>query len=191
MPFNINEIKTNLIFGGARPNLFSVQITFPQALDLDGKSESRDRFKFMCKASQIPASTVEPINVDYFGRQIKVAGNRTFEDWTVTIINDEDFLIRRTLEDWSQAINDHLTNLRSRGASAAPADYKGRAEVWQYSKAEGTLPVRKYVFEGIFPTTIAAIPLAWGTNNTIEEFETTFAYDHWELSTVEVAPPTT
>lgn len=193
MAFSITDIKSQLEFGGARPALFQVRITFPNGLNLgnNGGSASRagQKFGFMCKTASIPAQTTGVINVPYFGRQYKIQGNKTFEDWNVTIINDEDFLIRATMEEWHKAMNSHEGNLRSNGATAAPSSYKGTAEVWQYSKAEGTLPVRKYVFEGLFPAQLGAIDLNWETEG-IEEFQVTFAYDYWEISTTETAPPT-
>jgi hypothetical protein len=192
MAFNINDIKSQLQYGGASPALFQVRMTFPGGLTLTNGGASSNRaeqkISFMCKAAQIPSQTVGVITVPYFGRQLKVAGNRTFEDWTVTVINDEDFLIRATLEEWNKAINSHEGNLRSNGATSNPNSYKGTAEVWQYSKAEGTLPIRKYVFEGIFPSTLAAIDLNWETEG-IQEFTTTFSYDYWEITEVETAPP--
>jgi len=193
MAFNINDIKSQLTYGGASPALFLVKLTFPIGLNLDvgsaKKNDAESKMSFMCKAAQIPSQTVGVVEVPYFGRKLKVAGNRTFEDWTVTIINDEDFLIRATLEEWNKAINSHEGNLRSNGATTNPNSYKGTAEVWQYSKAEGVLPLRKYIFEGIFPSSLAAIDLSWETTDAIQEFTTTFSYDYWEITDVETAPP--
>ena len=193
MAFSITDIKSQLEFGGARPSLFQVRVTFPAGLTLDTAGASANRatqkFGFMCKAASIPAQNVGTINIPYFGRQYKIAGNRTFEEWVVTVINDEDFLVRATLEEWNKAINSHEGNLRSNGATAGPASYKGTAEVWQYSKSEATLPIRKYVFEGLYPSNLAAIDLDWETE-AVEEFQTTFQYDYWEISEVETAPPT-
>lgn len=192
MAFNINDIKSELRYGGASAALFQVRVTFPGGLTLTagGASSTRAEQKigFMCKSAQIPQQSVGIVNVPYFGRQLKVAGNRTFEDWNVTIINDEDFLIRATLEEWNKSINSHEGNLRSNGATSNPNSYKGIAEVWQYSKSEGNLPIRKYVFNGIFPSTVDSIDLSWDSED-IQDFSVTFTYDYWEISEIETAPP--
>ena len=118
MAFNINEIKSQLALGGARPSLFQVRLSNPATTEADSV------VPFMVKASQIPASTISPIEVFYFGRPIKLAGQRIFDNWTVTVINDEDFKVRKALETWSYNINSYLRR-RMRGGRVA-AD-KGRA----------------------------------------------------------------
>lgn len=172
MAFNIQDMKAQLTFGGARPSLFQVQITNPINTDGDFKTP------FMVKATSIPASTLGIIEVPYFGRKLKVAGNRTFEDWNVTVINDEDFIIRNALENWSSQINTHIGNLSAVGST--PANYKSQGQVTQFAK-DGSI-LREYTVNGIFPTAIAEIPLDWDTTDTIEEFEVTFAYDWWQVS---------
>ena len=168
MSFNINEFKSQLTGGGARPTLFQVQITNPILANADFK------LPFMVKTAALPASTVGSYVVPYFGRQVKYAGDRTFEDWQVTIINDEDFAIRNAMEAWSNAINSHDSNIR-----ALPQNYKSNAIVTQYSKDGSAL--RTYVFEGLYPVAIDSIPLSWETVDTIEEFGVTFQYDLWRV----------
>jgi len=168
MAFNINEFKSQLTGGGARPTLFQVQITNPILANADFK------LPFMVKTAALPASTVGSFVVPYFGRQVKYAGDRTFEDWPVTIINDEDFAIRNAMEAWSNAINSHDSNTR-----ALPQNYKSNAIVTQYSKDGSAL--RTYVFEGLYPVSIDSIPLSWETVDTIEEFGVTFQYDLWRV----------
>ena len=119
------------------------------------------------------------IEVPYFGRKIKVAGDRTFAEWTVTIINDEDFLIRNAMEQWSNSINSHAGNIREFG-SASPLLYKSNAQITQFSKTG--VPIREYTFNGMFPTEVSAIEMAWETTDAIEEFTVTFQYDFWEVS---------
>lgn len=173
MAFNVNEIKNQLVGGGARPTLFQVQITNP----INGTGDAK--VPFMAKAAQLPASNLGVIEVPYFGRKIKVAGDRTFEEWTVTVINDEDFLIRNSMEEWMAAINTHEGNVRS--PDAGPMQYKGNdATVTQFGK-DGT-PLRTYSFRNIFPTVVAPIELAWDSNDTIEEFSVTFQYDYWQVT---------
>ena len=173
MAFNINEIKAQLTLGGARPSLFQVTLTNPVNSSADFK------LPFMCQAAQMPASTLGTIEVPYFGRKIKIAGDRTFAEWTVTIIQDEDFAIRNAMEEWSGSINSLLGNLRSFG-SASPSLYKANANVTHFGKTG--LPLRTYTFNGLFPTEISPIDLDWNTTDTLELFTVTFQYDHWEVS---------
>jgi hypothetical protein len=166
MAFNINEFKSQLTGGGARSNLFQVQLLNPVDSTADFK------VPFMAKAAALPASTIASIDtINYFGRAIKYAGARTFDSWTVTIINDEDFLVRNALEAWMNGIVSHDTNL-----SGLPQDYKSNALITQYSKSGD--PLRTYKFEGLFPTSIAATTLDWDTDG-IQTFDVTFSYDLW------------
>jgi len=177
MAFNINEFKSQLVGGGARPTLFQVQILNPVAPQADFK------VPFMVKTAGLPASNLGSFIAPYFGRQVKYAGDRTFEDWTVTVINDEDFLIRNAMEAWSNAINSHDGNLRS-----LPADYKSNGLITQYSK-DGD-PIRTYVFEGLYPITIDQIAMDWSTTDAIEEFNVTFQYDFWRVEGTTGIPTT-
>ena len=180
MAFNIQNIKSALVDGGARSSLFEVQIFFPDDVDVPNKqSVMTEKISFLCKASNIPASTLSTIEVPYFGRKIKVAGSRTFAEWSVTILNDEDFAIRIAMEEWMQAINQHSSNLRANGTSSSPESYKGEAVVRQFAKDEET-PIRKYKFEGCWPSEVSQIDLDWENENDIEEFTVTFQYDLWE-----------
>mgnify|MGYP003120707841 CR=1 FL=1 len=172
MAFNINEIKSQLTFGGARNSLFQVTITNPA----NGTGDIK--VPFMVKAAQIPAATLGIIEVPYFGRKVRIAGDRSFAEWTATIINDEDFLIRNAMEEWSNTINGFNNNLRQFGA-ASPSLYKSTATVQQFSKTG--VPLRTYQFNGIFPSEVSTIDLSWETVDTIEEFTVTFQYDSWEV----------
>lgn len=173
MAFNVNEIRSQLTLGGARASLFQVTIQNP------ANSVADIKVPFMCRGAQIPAATLGMIEVPYFGRKIKLAGDRTFADWTVTIINDEDFLVRNAMEQWSNTINSLEGNVRGFGA-ASPLLYKSQAQVVQYSKTG--VPLRTYQFNGIFPLEVSTIELDWETTDTIETFQVTFAYDYWEVS---------
>ena len=168
MAFNINEFKSQLVGGGARPTLFQVQITNPILGNADFK------IPFLVKTAALPGSSVGSYPVPYFGRTVKYAGDRTFEPWSVTVINDEDFAIRNAMEAWSNAINSHDSNTR-----ALPQQYKSNGIVTQYSK-DGK-PLRTYVFEGMYPVTIDAISLSWSDTDAIEEFSVTFEYDLWRV----------
>ena len=183
MAFNISTFKTKgLQFGGARPTLFEVILTPPTGVGFD--SGSLDKFRFTCQAAQLPASTIASVDVGYFGRKIKVAGDRTFTDWQVTIMNDEDFLVRSMFEKWHNAINRLEANVRDQAISYNSPEntYKAQLNVNQYSK--GGDGIRQYTFVGAFPTNLDAITLNWDQQNQIETFGVTFAYDYW-LPTLE------
>lgn len=169
MAFNINEMRSELRLGGARQNLFQVRIRNPANGLGDFKTP------FMVQAAQIPESQLGVIPVFYFGRQMKLAGDRTFGDWTVTVINDEDFLIRNAMEEWSNRINRLERNVREIGRN-----YKSTATVVQYAK-DGER-IREYTFNGIFPSVISPIELDWATTDQIESFQVTFSYDYWTVT---------
>ena len=178
MAFNVAEFRSQKIGDGARPNLFSVALTFP-TIAANGANAGR-KTTFMAKAAQLPGSTVGVVPVSYFGRELKFAGNRTFADWTLTIINDEDFLIRNSLESWLNSINSHAGNVRNASA-VDPTGYSVDATVTQYGKAGQEL--KTYKFVGLFPLDLAPIDLDWGTNDSIEEYAVTFSYQWWEATT--------
>ena len=164
MAFNVAEFRANMIGDGARPNLFQVTLNFPTIAE-NGVAAGQ-KATFMAKTAQLPGSTLGSISTHYFGRELKFAGNRTFTDWTVQIINDEDFTIRKAMESWMNGINSHAGNVRNAGAQG-PTGYTVDAEVTQYGKTGDTL--KKYKFVGMYPIDLAPIDLDWGSNDTIEE----------------------
>jgi hypothetical protein len=175
MAFNVSEFRAQMTGDGARPNLFQVSLTFPTVVN--GAVVAGQKTTFMAKAAQIPGSTVGSISVPYFGRELKFAGNRTFADWTITIINDEDFAIRNAFEEWLNAINSHAGNVRDASA-ANPSSYSVDAQVIQYGKTGNAIAT--YNFVGMWPQDLSTIDLAWDSNDTIEEFSVTFGYQFWE-----------
>ena len=168
MAFNINDIRSQLTYGGARQNLFQVQITNPANGVADIKTP------FLVQAAAIPAATLGTIEVPYFGRRLKLAGDREYAPWTVTVINDEDFLVRNAMEEWSNKINRFQQNIRSLNR------YKSQAQVIQYAKDGRVL--REYEFHGIFPTIVSQIDLGWEVINQYEVFQVEFQYDYWTVS---------
>lgn len=167
MAFNINDIKSQLTFGGARANLFQVRI--------DTKNSGANQIvPFMVQSAQIPSSNLGTIRVPYFGRILKLAGDRTFDPWSVSIINDEDFKIRDAMESWSNSINRYQLNVRQL------REYKSDATVIQYGKDGSVL--REYKFVGIYPATISQIELSWGDVDTYQSFQVQFEYDFWEVT---------
>jgi hypothetical protein len=174
--FNISTFKTRgLTLGGARPTLFEVYLGIPDGVAAD--APSADKFRFTCSAAQLPAATISAIDVGYFGRKIKVQGDRTFADWTVTVMNDEDFLVRAMFEKWSNSLNSLESNTRDVAYSDSENDYKADMTVIQYGKDGAS--IREYTIIGAFPTSVDAIALNWDTTNQIETFQVTFAYDYW------------
>lgn len=178
MAFNINEFLGNgLNKGGARPSLFDVVMTFPPDLGEAGNVgvEALAKLRFTCRASSIPASTIGEVPVPYFGRQIKLAGDRVFANWSVTVMNDEDYSVRNAFEIWHNSINTIVSN---RKTGISPNGYKtGIATVTQYSK-EGS-PIKQYDFINIFPLNLDEMGLDWDATNQVQTFGVTFAYDYW------------
>ena len=172
MAFNVNEFSGALKGGGARSSLFQVNITNPA----NGIADSI--VPFMTKGAQVPAATLGTIEVPYFGRQVKIAGNRTYAEWAPTIINDEDMSIRNAMEQWNHSINSIQGNLRATGG-ASPSLYKASAQVTQFSKTGEIL--RVYDFIGLYPSEVVTIDLAWDAE-TIQEYTVTFHFDYWQIS---------
>jgi hypothetical protein len=172
--FNVANFRSQMVGDGARPNLFSC--TIPDlTVNVNGETGSEVAFNFMCRAAQLPGSTVNSIPVNYFGRELKFSGNRVFSEWTVTIINDEDFKIRNTFEKWMSSLNSHVSNLRN---LVSPLSYQKDGYVTQYGKAGNV--IKEYKFVGLFPIDVSPIELDWSANDSIEEFAVTFAYQWWE-----------
>ncbi len=184
----IRDFRNKLTGGGARSNLFEVDITYPT--DMKGKGSAVNDGQFLIKAAEIPAANLGNIPVPFRGRVLPVAGDRTFDPWTVTIINDTDFSIRNAMEQWSNFINDIQTNQ----GEINPALYQTSATVKQLSRKgkyekEGKIPVlRTYTFEGIYPNAVSSIPLDYGATDQIEEFQVTFNYLFWEVTGDTVKP---
>ena len=178
MPFNISTFKTNgLIYGGSRPSLFNVILSVPQSIGI--KDVSKNKFQFVCNAAELPAAIVQPIEIGYFGRKIKVAGDRTYGNWTVSVMNDEDFSVKSLFELWSNGINRFVSNVRD--PKLSKAEYKVELEILKYSK-DGEI-TRKYTMVGAWPMDVGPIAQNWTDQNKIEQFDVAFCYDYWIPST--------
>ena len=175
---SIVDFKQKLTGGGARSNLFEVEIEYPTEINVTTGAEGPKEFgKFMIKAAQIPASNLGNIPVPFRGRVLPIAGDRTFDPWTVTIINVTNFRIREAMEVWSNSIND----LQTSQGLITPVDQQTSAKVKQLSRKgefnPGAIEVlREYRFEGIYPNVVSSIPLDYGATDQIEEFQVTFNY---------------
>ena len=171
---NINDFKAKLAGGGARANQFKVTMPFPGYSQVGGEIEE---LAFLCKGTQLPAMNIPSFTVPFRGRQIKIAGDRTYADWTITVLNDTNFKLRNAFERWSNGIN----NATDGEGLTNPADYQVDAFVDQLDRNGAT--IKSYTLRGVFPTEIAAIELAYDQNDAIEEFGVTFAYQYFESNT--------
>ena len=173
---NIDDFKANLIGGGARANQFRVTITPPPgiAIGLDVR-----RTSFLVSATNLPAQTLGEITVPFRGRNIYIAGDRTFDEgWTTTFMNDTDFMIRNAMERWSNGINDFANNT----GVIAPADYQTDLTVDQLDRDDTVL--KTYIFRSAWPTTVSQIDLSTEEATAIETFDVTWRYQHFEASGV-------
>jgi len=180
----ISQFKSALVGGGARPNLFEVELTtFP-----GGISWNSDNFRYMCKAAALPASNIASIDIPFRGRIFKVAGDRTFDTWQVTVINDEGFLLRNAFEAWMELISKLDNNL----GATDPSAYMTNAKVYQLGRGStvssqdntgsANSVLKEYEFIDIFPTSVSAIDLAYDSSDTIEEFTVEFQVQSYSLT---------
>ena len=169
----ITDFKSKMAGGGARPNLFEVELVFPDPIAI--VNDVKEKSRFLVKAALLPASNITPIEVNFRGRILKIAGDRTFDTWTVTVINDVDFSIRSAMEKWMDFIN----SMEDATGAQDPALYQPDAYVHQLDRDGSTL--RSYKFHDIFPTNISAIDLSYETVDTVEEFTVEFQVQWWEV----------
>ena len=180
----ISDFKGALIGGGARPNLFEVELTtLPAGIAWDSTN-----FSYMCKAATLPASNIANIDIPFRGRIFKVAGDRTIDPWTVTIINDEGFKLRNAFEEWADLIAKLDNNL----GATDPEAYMVNAKVYQLGR--GSTPnsksnsgtansvLKEYEFFNIWPSTVAAIDLSYDSTDTIEEFTVDFQVQSYKFN---------
>ena len=168
----VDDFKAKLRGGGARPNLFKATINFPAYAGGDVETTS-----FLCEAAQLPGSTITPIVVPFRGRQLKMAGDRTFDTWSPTIINDTDFVIRDSMERWMNGMNAHSANTGLTNV----VDYEADLLVEQLDK-DGSI-IKTYNFRGCFPTAVSPIDLSYASESEIERFTVEFQVQYWESNT--------
>ncbi len=176
----LSDFKSALIGGGARPNLF--EVSFGNAPANAGTLDPN--FIMLCKAANLPASNIANIDVPFRGRIFKVAGDRTFDTWQITVINDTDFAIRTIMENWMQ----HIAQYKDASGVTNPTDYMANATVIQLNRnassmnatsSAGVANAKEYKFEDIFPTNISAIDLSFDSSDAIEEFTVEFQVNYW------------
>jgi len=177
--FSATEFASALPWGGARANLFKIEIPTANILDANGGTGVDKLITLNAKTTTIPPSTIEPVEVPFGGRTFRLPGGRTFDDWGVTITNDEDFKVRDFFEQWNNAINGHSHNLSS-NSMTNQLSYSVDAKVIQFAK--NGVPIRQYVMKGAWPHTVGETSLDWAENGSIQEFEVTFAFNWWDSS---------
>ena len=189
---NLSAFKSQLIGGGARPNLFQVNIpAFPATIAnlwKTGAGNEQEDFNFFAKATALPASNIAAIDVPFRGRTFKVAGDRTIDNWTVTIINDEKFNLRTAFEQWSE----HIIKLENNIGTTQPSQYMVDADVYQLGRGStatsksnsgnSNVVLKQYQFVDIFPVTVGDIALSYESSDTIEEFDVEFAVQSIRIS---------
>ena len=207
MARGISEFKSRLAKGGARPNLFLVRLNFPTTLSniididqIDSSTDLTSQAEFLVKTAQLPASTIGVIDVPFRGRMLKVAGDRTFEPWSVTVINDGAFKLRKAFETWSRGVNALTENVSQLGyGSGDPISYCVDMTVFQLSRdnqtpsktptnmnslgEDGMEVVRAYKFFDAWPSSLSAIDLSYESNDQVEEFTVEFQYNYYEATT--------
>ena len=194
----LSQFKSRLSTGGARPNLFEANIVFPTGMSGVGwLPDAQEDFQFFCKATTMPASSIGVVDIPFRGRILKVAGDRTFEPWTVTVINDEDYSIRKSFEKWANGIN----NLVTGAGEINPNSYMGSGEIRQLSRKAGgrgfagdatSLSTEEsqevthtYQCKDIWPSEIGSIDLSYDSSDAIEEFTVTFQVEYITSSGVQ------
>ena len=168
----VDDFKSKLTGGGARANLFKVTLNFPTYAGGDVELTS-----FLCRTAQLPAASTGIIEVPFRGRILKMAGDRTFDNWTVTILNDTGFVVRDSMERWVNGINAHSANT----GLTNPVDYQTDLRVEQLDRDETVL--KRYDFRGAFPIRIGEIALDYDQQTAIEQFDVEFSYQYWESNT--------
>ena len=168
----ISGFKSKLAGGGTRPNLFEVEMAFPNPIAIE--NDVKEKSRFLVKAAALPASNITPIDVNFRGRILKIAGDRTFDTWTITVLNDVDFSICSAFEKWMNFIN----KMSDATGAQDPAEYQPDAYVHQLDRDGSTL--RTYKFHDVFPTNISQIDLSYETVDAIEEFTVEMQVQWWE-----------
>jgi len=168
----VDDFKSKLTGGGARSNLFKATVNFPGYAGGDVELTS-----FLIKTAQLPSSVIAPITIPFRGRQLQIAGDRTFEPWTITVINDANMTVRNAFERWMNGINQHSANT----GLSNPTDYQADMVVEQLNKAGEV--TKRYDFRGTFPTNVSSIDVSYDSENTIEEFTVELQVQYWESNT--------
>ncbi len=177
MAFNLNDFRNKLVHGGARPSQFEMVLTWPDAIrGVAGVSAAEKDFRFFCTMSQIPGEEVHKLPFKYFGRNLNYVGDRDWEDLSLTVVNDEDFKVRKALSSWMRGMQELSATTSIFNGSNAAGGYATDGVVTQFSRNEGGSPLHAFKFIGMFPTKLDPIELGWEKVDVMEQFRVTFAY---------------
>jgi len=168
----VADFKGKLTGGGARSNMFEVNVNFPGYT-----GGNKELTNFMCRSASLPASNIAPIEVPFRGRIVKVAGDRTFEPWTLTVYNDTGFAVRDAFEQWMDGMNTHSGNVGVQSNNSGFGTYASNMEVLQLDQTGRS--VKTYFLKNCFPTNVSAIDLDYAQAGEIEQFTVTVEYDYW------------
>ena len=168
----VDDFRGKMTGGGARANLFEVNVNFPAIAGGDTELTN-----FMCRATSIPAMTTGVVEVPFRGRILKFPGDRTFESWTMTVYNDTNFTVRDGFESWMNSMNTHVGNVGLVMDNAGYGTFLSDITVSQLDQSGNT--VKRYTLRNAFPSTIAAIELSYDQTTEIEQFDVTIEYDYW------------
>ena len=171
---NINEFKSRLKGGGARANQFKVTMPFPGYASVGGETSD---LAFLCQGASLPGQTLTPTTVPFRGRVLNLAGDRTFNPFSITVLNDTDFKLYRGFERWFNGMN----NMTDNEGLTNPVDYQVDMFVDQLDRNGATL--KSYTLRGAFPTTLGDITLSYSTNSEVETFDCTLTYQYFETDT--------
>jgi len=171
---NINDFKSRLRGGGSRANQFKVTLPFPGYAAVGGETSD---LAFLCKATAIPGQTVGNVPIDFRGRKLNIAGDRTFEPWTITVLNDTDFKLYRAFERWMNGMN----NMTDNEGLTNPVEYQ--VDIFVDHLDRNGAALKKYTLRGAFPTSLDDIALSYSTNNAVEEFGCSLTYQYFETDT--------
>lgn len=172
--FNVERFKAALTNGGARPNQFAVQLSYPTYVD--GAALAVARSPFLVNIAELPGQTVNPAVVQYRGREVKFAGDRIFSPWTVTVLNDAEMSVRNAVEQWMGGMEDYAAKF----GRLSPAEYQRDLEVFQLDRNGNIL--KSYKLVNAFPVDISPVGLDFGANDQISQFTVTFQYQHFTTS---------
>ena len=168
----LSDFKAKMTGGGARPNLFEVVLQFPISAPTD--TDTLQKSRFLVKAAALPASNIGPIEVPFRGRVLKLAGDRTFDTWTITVLNDTDFALRSAFEKWMNSMN----RMEDATGTQDPAFYQSDAYVYQLDRDGSTL--RTYRFHDVFPNNLSSMDLNYESTDSIHEFTVEMQVQWWE-----------
>lgn len=169
---NIEEFKARLGAGGARPNQFRVKLAFPSYVV--GVDTS---YSLLVTGAALPASNVNPAIIQYRGREVKLAGERIFDPWTITVVNDSEFSLRSPFEQWMNGLNDRSDNT----GVLTPRDYQTDIVVEHLDRNDAVLPGGQYTLRNAFPIQMSEIALNYAQNDIFEEFTVTWQYSHYDV----------